>query len=393
MFKINRCNFSSDFGHARLTNFATSSGNATSNSIMDSMKVVADVMEFANTGSIYHYYSTSKDASLKGSAEQFTINKNINLKTQQQITYETDTLVDAYANSFQLNVYFTSANTIISPVFDETRSGVISIENDVNNAGIKNSNILIISSGSSLLQSQYGGDTGRYASKNAVDGNTSAFTVSAPDVGSNTATIAANVGSDGKINDVKVVNPGSGYLTNPTVTVASALSGTDPVIRIVGEGSNGANMLSANTSHSRGGNLTAKYISRRVTLEEGFDASDIKVYLNAYKPRGSNIYIYYKVLSAEDNENFDDKPYVLMEQETSAGLFSLNEDDFKQYTYKTVDEKINYTSNDGTTVFTNFRTFAIKVVFTRDLDIQTTFIGIPKISDLKAIALDSVGNP
>ena len=393
MFKINRCNFSSDFGHARLTNISTSSGNATSNSIMDSMKVVADIIEFANTGSNYHYYSTSKDASSKGSAEQFTINKNINLKTQQQITYETDTLVDAFANSFQLNVYFTSANSIISPVFDETRSGVISIENDVNNAGIKNTNILILSSGSSLLQSEYGGDTGRYASKNAIDGNTSAFTVSAPDVGSNTATIAANVGSDGKINDVKVVNPGSGYLTNPTVTVASALSGTDPVIRIVGEGSNGANMLSANTSHSRGGNLTAKYISRRVTLEEGFDASDIKVYLNAYKPRGSNIYIYYKVLSAEDNENFDDKPYVLMEQETSAGLFSLNEDDFKQYTYKTVDEKINYTSNDGTTVFTNFRTFAIKVVFTRDLDIQTTFIGIPKISDLKAIALDSVGNP
>ena len=125
-----------------------------------------------------------------------------------------------------------------------------------------------------------------------------------------------------------------------------------------------------------------------MTLEEGFDASDLRVYLNAYKPRGSNIYIYYKVLSAEDNENFDDKPYILMEQETSAGLFSLNEDDFKQYTYKTVDEKIN-----GTTVFTNFKTFAIKVVFTRDLDIQTTFIGIPKISDLKAIALDSVGNP
>ena len=393
MFKINRCNFSSDLGHARLTNFATSSGNATSNSIMDSMKVVADIMEFANTGTIYHYFSTSKDASSKGSAEQFTINKNINLKTQQQVTYETDTLVDAYANSFQLNVYFTSANTIVSPVFDETRSGVISIENDVNNAGIKNSNILIISSGSSLLQSEYGGDTGRFATKNAVDGNTSAFTVSAPDVGSNTATIAANVGSDGKINEVKVVNPGSGYLTNPTVTVASALSGTDPVIRIIGEGSTGANMLSANTSHSRGGNLTAKYISRRVTLEEGFDASDLRVYLNAYKPRGSNIYIYYKVLSAEDNENFDDKPYILMEQETSAGLFSLNEDDFKQYTYKTVDEKINYTSNDGTTVFTNFKTFAIKVVFTRDLDIQTTFIGIPKIADLKAIALDSVGNP
>ena len=80
MFKINRCNFSSDLGHAaRLTNIATSSGNATSNSDMDSMKVVADIMEFTNTGSLYHYYSTSKDASSKGSAEQFTINKKISI--------------------------------------------------------------------------------------------------------------------------------------------------------------------------------------------------------------------------------------------------------------------------------------------------------------------------
>ena len=190
MFKINRCNFSSDFAHARLTNKVTSSSNASSNSIMDSMKVISDTIEFANTSSIFHYYTTAKNAAVKGSATQFVPNKNIDFKTQQQITYETDELIDAYGNSFQLNVYFTSANTIISPVFDETRAGIISIENDVNNAGIKNSNILIISSGSSLLQSEYGGDTGRYASENAVDGNTSAFTVSDPDVGSNTATIA-----------------------------------------------------------------------------------------------------------------------------------------------------------------------------------------------------------
>ena len=393
MFKINRCNFSSDFAHARLTNKVTSSSNASSNSFMDSMKVISDTIEFANTSSIFHFFTTAKNAAVKGSATQFVPNKNIDFKTQQQITYETDELIDAYGNSFQLNVYFTSANTIISPVFDETRAGIISIENDVNNAGIKNSNILIISSGSSLLQSEYGGDTGRYSSENAVDGNTSAFTVSDPDVGSNTATIAANVGSDGKINDIKVVNPGSGYLTNPTVTVASALSGTDPVIRIVSEGSNSSNMLTANTQHSRGGNLTAKYISRRVTLEEGFDASDIRVYMNAYKPRGTNIYVYYKVLSGEDSENFDDKPYVLMDQETSEGLFSLNENDFKEYVFKTKDEKINYSTNDGTATFRNFRTFAIKLVFTRDLDIQTTFIGIPKVTDLKALALDSVGNP
>ena len=393
MFRINRCNFTSDLGHARLTNIETSSGNATSNTIMDSMKVMSDLMEFSETSSIFHYYSTAKNASVKGIATAFTVNKNVDFKTQQQITYETDTNVDAHSNSFQLNVYFTTANTILSPVYDETRSGIIGVENDVNNAGLSNNNLLVLNTGAGLLQSEIGGDTGRYASKNAVDGNTSVFTVSAPDVGTNTATIAANVSGDGKINDIKVVNPGSGYLTTPTITLASITNSTNPVVKIIGEGANGSNMLSANTENSRGGNITARYVSRRVTLEEGFDASDLRVYMNAYKPRGSNIYVYYKVLSAEDSENFDDKPYILMSQDTSEGLFSLNENDFKEYVFKTTDEKINYTSNDSTTVYTNFRTFAVKVVFTRDLDIQTTYIGIPKVSDLKVIALDSVGNP
>ena len=150
-------------------------------------------------------------------------------------------------------------------------------------------------------------------------------------------------------------------------------------------------MLTANSEHSRGGNITAKYITRRVTLEEGFDARDLRVYLNAYKPRGSDIHVYYKVIANDDPENFDDKPYILMEQDTSAGLFSMNEKDFKQYVFKTKDEKISYKSDTAT--FSTFRTFVAKIVFTRNEDSQTTFIGIPKVSDLKVIALDSVGNP
>ena len=127
-------------------------------------------------------------------------------------------------------------------------------------------------------------------------------------------------------------------------------------------------------------------------IQEGFDAKDLRVYLNAYKPRGSNIHVYFKVLSNDDTDDFDTKGYVLMEQETSAGTFSLNEKDFKQYVYKTKDEFISYTV-PGSSTFKTFRTFAIKVVFTRDSNAQTTFIGVPKISDLKVIALDSEGKP
>ena len=102
--------------------------------------------------------------------------------------------------------------------------------------------------------------------------------------------------------------------------------------------------------------------------------------------------MYYKVLSNDDSDDFDTKGYVLMNQETSAGTFSLNEKDTKQYVYKTSDEVIAYTV-PGSSTFTTFRTFAIKVVFTRDTDVQSTFIGIPRITDLKVIALDSEGNP
>jgi len=95
-------------------------------------------------------------------------------------------------------------------------------------------------------------------------------------------------------------------------------------------------------------------------------------------------------MSGDDPESFEDKPYVIMSQDTSEGLFSLNKDDFKQYVYRTADEVISYTDSVGAK-YDKFRTFAVKIVFTLDRDVQTTFIGIPKITDLRVVALDSEG--
>jgi hypothetical protein len=46
-----------------------------------------------------------------------------------------------------------------------------------------------------------------------------------------------------------------------------------------------------------GGNGLTRYITRSVTLAEGFDARDLVVYFDAYRPVGSNFYVYYKVLA------------------------------------------------------------------------------------------------
>ena len=393
MFQIDRCNFTSETGHARFDNKVFTSGNASSNTVMDSMKLVTERVEHANTSISNFFFATEKGGTSKGSSTKFTFDKNIDFKTQKQITQNNTSSNTQYQNSFTVNVYMTSANSFISPVIDEHRTGVITILNNLDNADLSNSDILVTNSGAGLAQSEIGGDGGVFTTTNANTGNTACFVISDPDIGSNTATMAANVTAGGIINDVVIVNAGSGYLTNPTVTVNNSLTNsTLPSFKIRGEGANGSIVLSANVEHSRGGNITSKYISRRITLEEDFDARDIRVYINAYKPRGSEIYVYYKVLAGDDPDNFDDKPYILMSQETDTGLFSLNEDDFKQYSYKTEDEYITYQNTDGAR-FNKFRTYAIKVVMTLDRVNQSTFIGIPKITDLRAVALDTEGKP
>ena len=103
--------------------------------------------------------------------------------------------------------------------------------------------------------------------------------------------------------------------------------------------------------------------------------------MNAYKPKDTDIKVYFRVHNAEDPEDFEKKPYVLMTQETDANLISANETDIKHYIFKTADSVISYTSSGVT--YDKFKTFSIKIV----LGSASTAI-IPKIKDMKAIALD-----
>ena len=81
-----------------------------------------------------------------------------------------------------------------------------------------------------------------------------------------------------------------------------------------------------------------------------------------------------------------------MKQQTADTSYSVNENDFKRFEFKTYDEKISYLAASGAQ-YERFRTFAIKLVMTLDRTSQDSFIGIPKILNLRAIALDSEGTP
>lgn len=62
----------------------------------------------------------------------------------------------------------------------------------------------------------------------------------------------------------------------------------------------------------------SRYITRRVELADGFEANDLIVYLDVNRPAGTDIKVYYKILSQNDSDNFDDKMYTEMELDGNA---------------------------------------------------------------------------
>jgi hypothetical protein len=388
MFEVHRCEFSETSGYATFKNNQLSLNGNQANTHFDTFKLMTDFIQFTDNYVDFKHSLTEKNAEERNTEIRFIPDKTVNLLQPKQITYTNDTTDEQYENSLSINLYYETTNTLLSPVYDTTRMSFVTVENLLNNGELSNSNIILTDGGSG-----YDSD---------ASGNTSVFVVSSPDVGSNTALLKANVYSNGSINTVWVHHGGSGYLTTPYVTVydggvagdnnSNVVSTSSMILKINGEGAKPDEMLSASQEHSFGGNLLSRYISKRVTLDEGFDAKDLRIYLNAYKPRGSDIHVYYKVLAGSDSENFDEKPYIKMVQETSDSTYSNNEDDIREFIFKTNDQYINYTNSEGT-VFDTFRTFAIKIAFTLNREVQNTFIGIPAIQDMSAIALDSVGIP
>jgi hypothetical protein len=151
-----------------------------------------------------------------------------------------------------------------------------------------------------------------------------------------------------------------------------------------------------------GGNAKAKYITRTVTLADGQDAEDLRVYLSAYKSKDSNVLVYYKVLNAEDSDAFGDAKWHPMDRDTGEGFTSEtryssseNREDFFEMTYKIPDYTNTAraganTTNSGVVEyrnssfarFTGFKYFAIKVVL-----VSETSANPPRVRELRAIAL------
>ena len=162
------------------------------------------------------------------------------------------------------------------------------------------------------------------------------------------------------------------------------------------------NTTAGEANTASGGSALAKYITKKITLADGQDAEDIRVYVSAYRPPGSNISVYYKILHREDGDTFDNARWIPMSFTTETGVtsssvFSSSEiiDDFKEYVFVVPSYSNDYISGANTTNsniieyrnsarsrFVGFKYMAFKVVLT-----STTTVNPPRLDNIRAIAL------
>ena len=265
-------------------------------------------------------------------------------------------------SSFTLYSTLLSADDNISPIISDDGLSLYNIRWNINNLELSNSVITLSSGG-----------TG-YSPATTVS-------ISAPDdVYGTQAYASANIASvTGIINSIDFVNVGSGYQSNPTITIL------DPTTRA---GNSNAAIIVYGETSPYGGNGLSKYFTKKVVLSGGNDSGDLRVFYSAYRPYGTNISVYYKILNRNDTQAFEDSYWQLMTPTQNSNVYSNTMENIYEFEVapgklNSADNKISYTSTNGA-VYTSFSQFAIKIILSTN-----DKTNIPFLTDIRAIALPS----
>jgi hypothetical protein len=257
-------------------------------------------------------------------------------------------------STFILSGNMQTTNGDVSPIIDVGRIGFLAVNNRINNLELSSKNIIVTNGGSGYP-------------------NTGGVTVNIVGGGGSGATAEAFIDDNGILQNIYIVDSGSGYTETPIVQINSTGGGSNAEAIIIGE------------TDKNGGPALCRYVTRRVTLNDGFESGDLRVYLTAYRPIESNIYVYAKFLSSSDPEQFEDKKWQLLTPITNSNFVSINQTDYRELVFApgvngVPTNLISYESDNST--YNSFKTFAIKIVLT-----STNTANVPKIRDLRAIAI------
>lgn len=143
--------------------------------------------------------------------------------------------------------------------------------------------------------------------------------------------------------------------------------------------------VSASELTPSSGFAVAKYISKTVTLKDGFDSNGLTVYLDINRPSGTDVEVFAKVQNAYDfTTSFNDRAWIQLPYTTTSNkdkVTTTNENEYVEETYQNL--TLSYTANTGTedVTYTDFNKYAVKVVFYSDNPVS-----VPKIRNLRAIS-------
>ena len=269
--------------------------------------------------------------------------------------------------SFSLYANMSTTDDAVSPIISDDGLSVYTIRWNINNLELTNSMISIANTG------------GGY------NVNTIVVTVTSANGYGSGAVAVANVSAQGNINNIYITSGGYGYATTPIITLSESTGDT----RLTGN-ANAVITIAGETSKS-GGNGLAKYYTKKVVLDQGFDSGDLRVYLTAYRPVNTEIYVYYKILSRTDTQLFEDGNWQLMTTINSgSSKYSETRNNIYEYVAApgnngTAQNYVSYTSAVNGQTYNNFNQFAIKVVLA-----TSDKTAVPVLNNIRAIALPSV---
>jgi hypothetical protein len=317
------------------------------NTYYDAFELRSDAIELKNTKINYYYKGVSNATqTIDAAFTNFKPEQRVDL-TKRNILYNPQ----LSNKSTTVRIDLSTKNTQVSPVIYQNMQNMVTIENLINNTGLTADRFNIVDGGS-------GYDA------------TNAYLTITSNVGYGANAWAVTNTITGQISSIVVDSPGVGYTDNVIVTVGGG-SGSGAVVNVSTE------------TGTSGGPAIARYISKTITLLDGFDAGDLRVFLTAVKPPGANVNVYYKVRNALDPERIENRNWERMTQKTSEFTFSTNRTPI-EYEYRPSMTSNNVTYTTDTTTYKTFNQFAIKIVLSAN---NTVASSIPYVLDVRAIAL------
>ena len=360
MFVVNKCRFTSSSGSAIFREdkvalkkevAANSLYNAfdsvQANSYYDSIELRSDAIEISDTQLNYYFKGASNTARVLD-ATYTNFNPDLRYDLDLRNVLFNPQRVN---NSMVVRIDLSTKNQDVSPIIYHNRQNMVAIENIINDTGLTPDRFTITDPGEN-----YDTDNAYITITSTAGYGANAWAVADPETGN--------------IVSVVVDSPGVGYVGDVTATLGG------------GAGANATISISSETGSS-GGPALARYISRTVTLADGFDAGDLRLFLTAVKPPGSNVNVYYKVRNSLDPTTIEECNWVRMTQQTSQYTFSVNRTPV-EYEYRPSLTSNNITYSTDTTTYKTFNQFAIKVVLSSQ---STVANSIPYVMDVRAIAL------